>query len=50
LTNTNEAEAEIKARIFGGNKCYHAPGHLLKNYEHLSLKIGRLIMTYGAEL
>jgi hypothetical protein len=30
ITNTNEVEAEIKARIIAGNKCYHALGHLLK--------------------
>jgi hypothetical protein len=29
LTNTNEAEVEIKVRITAGNTCYHALGHLL---------------------
>jgi hypothetical protein len=25
VTNTNEADAEIRARIISGNKCYQAP-------------------------
>jgi hypothetical protein len=30
VTNINEVETEIKAKIIAGNKCYHAPGHMLK--------------------
>jgi hypothetical protein len=55
-TNINEAEAETKARITAGNKCYHALGHLLKKrYITQALRVGlyktivRPIVTYGAE-
>jgi hypothetical protein len=56
ITNTNEVEAEIKAKIIAGNKCYHALGHLLKKrYVTQALRVGlykriiRPIVTYGAE-
>jgi hypothetical protein len=29
VTNTNEVEREVKARIIAGNKCYHALRHIL---------------------
>jgi hypothetical protein len=38
VTNTNDAEAEIKARIIAGNICYHALGHLLKTSYHIGIK------------
>jgi hypothetical protein len=55
VTNTNEADADIKARNIAGNKCYRALGHLLKKrYITQSLKLLygttiRLIVIYGAE-
>jgi hypothetical protein len=56
ITNTNEVEAEIKARIISGNKCYNALGHLLKKrYVTQALRVGlyktivRSIVTCGVE-
>jgi hypothetical protein len=41
ITNTNEVEAVIKARIIAGNKCYHTLGHLLKkSYIKQALSVG----------
>jgi hypothetical protein len=30
VTNTDEVETEIKARVIAGSKCFNALGHLLK--------------------
>jgi hypothetical protein len=56
VTKINEVEAERKARIIAGNKCYHALCHLLKKrYVIQSLKVClnktiiRLTVTYDAE-
>jgi hypothetical protein len=56
ITNTNEVEAEIKASIIAGNKCYHVLGHLLKErYITQALRAGlyktiiRPVVTYGAK-
>jgi hypothetical protein len=55
ITNTNEVEAEIKARIIAGNKCYHALRHSLKKrYTTQGLRVClyktiRMILTYGAK-
>jgi hypothetical protein len=56
LTNTNEVEPEIKARIIADNKCYLALGRTLKGrYIAQSLRQGlyktikRSIVTCGAD-
>jgi hypothetical protein len=53
LTNTNEVEPEIKARIIADNKCYLALGRTLKGrYIAQSLREGlykRPIVTCGAD-
>jgi hypothetical protein len=56
VTNTDEVETEIKARIIAGSKCFNALGHLLKKiYVMDSLSVGpsktaiRQIVTYDAE-
>ena len=56
LTNTNEVETEIKARIIADNKCYRALGRMLKGrYIAQSLREGLYktligpIVTCGAD-
>jgi len=56
VTNTDEVETEIKARIIAGSKCFNTLGHLLKKrYVTHSLSVGPSktvigqIVTYDAE-
>jgi hypothetical protein len=56
VTNTDEVETEIKARIIAGSECFNALGHLLKKrYVTRSLSVGPSktvigqIVTYDAE-
>jgi hypothetical protein len=51
VTDSNECETGVSAKVIAGNKCYHAPGQLLKTryvtvITTLSL---RPIMTYCTE-
>jgi hypothetical protein len=41
VTNTDEVETKIKARIIAGSKCFNALGHLLKKrYVMHSFSVG----------
>jgi hypothetical protein len=46
LTNTNEVETEIKARILADNKCYRALGLMLKGRYLAQSLTPRLLMSY----
>jgi sorting nexin-29 len=55
VTDTNEVETEIKARIIADNKHYYSLRHILKKIHITVLRVGlykttvRLILTHGAE-
>jgi hypothetical protein len=51
VTNSNDYETGVSARVIAGNKCYHALGHLLKTRYVTVIKTLSLrpIVTYRTE-